>query len=468
LPERQIIISCEHGGHEVPEPYAALFHDHATLLASHRGWDPGALALAEALVARLEAPLFSTTVSRLLIDHNRSLSHPALFSEISRALSDPDRERLIDHYYLPHRQKVLDAVSRAIGSGRQVLHLAIHSFTPVLAGKVRRADLGLLYDPARRHERQLCQGWQAAIKKACPDLTIRRNYPYRGQSDGLATWLRGRFQPADYLGIEVELNQARLAAGEQGRIAELLARTLSSCLAISLAGSNQPCPISTLHYDQSPLPPGGEGLGWGGAATTAGSILSQNPNDTGDPSQEVVAIVDAENRVIGQATRREMRRRNLIHRATYILVFNQKEQLFVQKRTQSKDIYPGYFDVAAGGVVLSGEDYEESAQRELHEELGLTAELEFLFDRYFEDDRNKVWGRVYRCRHEGPFVLQESEVESGAFMMPAEILAAEKERADFTPDGLAILEQLISAGGRDYCPPPGSSSVHRVRRRGRR
>ena len=450
MPERQIIISCEHGGHEVPEPYAALFHDHATLLASHRGWDPGALAVAEELAARLEAPLFFTTVSRLLIDHNRSLRHPALFSEISRALPGPDHQRLIDHYYLPHRQKILAAVSRAIDSGRQVLHLAIHSFTPVLAGQVRRADLGLLYDPARSHERQLCQGWQAAIKKAGPDLTIRRNYPYRGQSDGLATWLRGRCHLADYLGIEVEINQARLTTvGEQRTIADLLAQTLPPCL------------DSKVQCELSPLPPG-EGsvqstlevgrARVGGAGTHAGGKSSQTPSDTNDPSQEVVAIVDAENRVIGQATRREMRRQNLIHRATYILVFNHQGQLFVQKRTQTKDIYPGYFDVAAGGVVLDGETYEESARRELREELGVTAELEFLFDRYFEGDRNKVWGRVYRCRHEGPFVLQESEVESGAFMMPAEILAAANDRANFTPDGLAILEQLATA-------PAGSQKV---------
>ncbi len=463
MPELELIISCEHGGHEVPTPYAALLDDSSTELASHRGWDPGALPVAERLASCLSATLFFTTVSRLLIDNNRSLRHRGLFSAISRALPLVDKELIIDRYYLPHRQKIFDAVSTAIAHGKQVLHLAIHSFTPVLAGKVRQADLGLLYDSARINEGLLCQGWQAAIKKARPDLTIRRNYPYRGQSDGLPTWLRGRLPESQYLGIEVEINQARLTNSiDQATIADLLAQTMLPCLA-----ANQPCPVIKVQNEKSPLPPGGGGLGWGGCATSdAVANFPQPLSDTNDPGEEVIVIVDAENLVIGEATRREMRRQNLTHRATYVLVFNQKGQLFVQKRTMSKDIYPGYFDVAAGGVVLSGESYEESAQRELREELGVEAELEFLFDRYFEDGRNKVWGRVYRCSHEGPFVLQQSEVESGAFMTLSEIFSATD--ADFTPDGLAILEQLSSFGGRGCCPPPGPSCSHQESRRGRR
>lgn len=424
MTEFRLIISCEHAGNQAPAPYADLFAGYAGHLASHRGWDLGALPVAEKLASCLSAPLFYTTVSRLLIDNNRSPGHRGLFSEISRALSRSEQELIIERYYLPHRQEILAEVSSAVADGRMALHLAIHSFTPVLDGKERRADLGLLYDSACAKERQLCRAWQAELNRNCPGLTIRRNYPYRGRSDGLTTWLRRRFQASQYVGIEVEINQRRLVKGsDPAAIADLLALTLSSCLAAPLVEAKPPFPASKLPYEQGPLPPCGGGPGWGAA--------------TGDPGEEVVAIVDAENRVVGKAQRSEMRRQNLPHRATYILVFNQKGQIFVQKRTQSKDIYPGYFDVAAGGVVLSGETYEASAQRELREELGVTAKLEFLFDRYFEDGRNKVWGRVYRCRHEGPFVLQETEVESGAFMTPDEILAADK--ANFTPDGLACL-----------------------------
>lgn len=89
-----------------------------------------------------------------------------------------------------------------------------------------------------------------------------------------------------------------------------------------------------------------------------------------NPNNEEVAIVDRDNRLIGSAPRHEMRAKGLIHRATYILVFNRKGEIFVQERTTSKDIYPGYFDVATGGVMLTGESYRQSAARELAEEPG--------------------------------------------------------------------------------------------------
>ena len=106
---------------------------------------------------------------------------------------------------------------------------------------------------------------------------------------------------------------------------------------------------------------------------------------------EIVAIVDASNHVIGSSSRREMRARRLLHRACFILVFNSSGDLFVQKRTMSKDVYPGYFDTAVGGVVMAGESYEQSAKRELWEELGiqcitLTAHLDF----HFDDDHSCV------------------------------------------------------------------------------
>ena len=160
---------------------------------------------------------------------------------------------------------------------------------------------------------------------------------------------------------------------------------------------------------------------------------------------ETVLIVDADNNEIGSAPRHEMRLKGLPHRATYILVFNGKGNLFVQKRTKIKDIYPGYYDVAAGGVVLAGESYDESAERELAEELGirdipLTAHFEFKH----QDDNNTVWGRVYSCIYNGAMTLQEEEVESGFFADPEEILALSK-REPFTPDGLYVLKRYLKS-----------------------
>lgn len=211
MSRRAIIISCEHGGHDLPAAYASLFQGHGPTLLSHRGWDLGALELAKAVATALNAPLFATTISRLLIDTNRSAGHRNLFSEISRPLPATEKELLLNLYYHPHRQAIRQAVALAIGSGRPVLHLAMHTFTPVWAGVKRRADLGLLYDSRRAAERQFCQTWQTELQRTSPALLVRRNYPYRGQSDGLATWLRGHYPEAQYLGVEVEINQQLLA-----------------------------------------------------------------------------------------------------------------------------------------------------------------------------------------------------------------------------------------------------------------
>lgn len=157
------------------------------------------------------------------------------------------------------------------------------------------------------------------------------------------------------------------------------------------------------------------------------------------PSLELVQIVDRENRATGSVTRGEMRAGGLIHRSTYILVFNGAGELFIQKRTVTKDVYPGYWDPCTGGVVLAGETYEDGAARELEEEIGVRGvPLETLFDFYFEEGKVRVWGRVFSCRSEGPFRLQEEEVQGGEFMSLDEI-ARRSASEPFTPDGLEVL-----------------------------
>jgi len=160
-------------------------------------------------------------------------------------------------------------------------------------------------------------------------------------------------------------------------------------------------------------------------------------------AQEEVAIVDRDNRVIGSATRAEMRAQNLIHRATYILVFNRQGELFVQLRTMGKDIYPGYYDVATGGVVLTGESYGASAARELAEELGISVvPLTAHFAFYHEAPDNRVWGQVFSCVHGGPFTLQAEEVAGGSFV-PLALIAGLAKKHPLTPDGLLVMERFL-------------------------
>jgi isopentenyldiphosphate isomerase len=169
-------------------------------------------------------------------------------------------------------------------------------------------------------------------------------------------------------------------------------------------------------------------------------------------ADEIVVIVDAHNQVVGAAPRREMRASRLPHRSTYVLVFNSQGNLYVQKRTLTKDVFPGYFDVAAGGVVLAGETYEQGAEREIEEEMGIrNIPLNRLFVFQFADEHTELWGCAFSCTYDGTVVLQEEEVESGAFVPVPDIL----RRADtepFTPDGMYVLRRYLE--GREYPPQP--------------
>ncbi len=207
------LVTCEHGGNNIPLRYQALFARHEAMLQTHRGYDAGALVLAQELAQTLQAPLVSSTVSRLLVDLNRSPGHPHLFSFIMRGAPLPIREEVIAQYYRPYREQAEQTVATAIRSGRRLIHISSHSFTPKLDGKLRNADIGLLYDPARNGETEWCLRWQAALRDQAPHLRVRRNYPYTGASDGLCTFLRRRYPAEQYLGMELEINQKHVLHG---------------------------------------------------------------------------------------------------------------------------------------------------------------------------------------------------------------------------------------------------------------
>ena len=207
------LITCEHGGNRIPPRCRPLFTGFAALLQTHRGYDAGALALAEDLAKALAAPLFAVTTSRLLIDLNRSIGHPRLYSEATRDAPAWVRRDILERYYRPHRDKVEADIAAAVAKGNRVIHIASHSFTPVFDGMVRNADIGLLYDPTRPGEAELCRRWQVRLRASSPEMKVRRNYPYAGKSDGLTAYLRRRFPAEAYIGIELEINQKHVFNG---------------------------------------------------------------------------------------------------------------------------------------------------------------------------------------------------------------------------------------------------------------
>jgi predicted N-formylglutamate amidohydrolase len=206
-PAIQLLITCEHGGNRIPAAYRSLFRDSRELLDSHRGYDPGALVMAKQLASNLGGVLVASEVSRLLVDLNRSLGNPSIHGEAIRAASDWQRREIVESYYLPYRGEALRNVSAAVERGVGVVHISSHSFTPKLHGKLRNADIGLLYDPVRECEVRFCELWKKSLAMCAPDLKVRRNYPYAGKGDGLTRYFRAQFSPAEYVGIELEINQ---------------------------------------------------------------------------------------------------------------------------------------------------------------------------------------------------------------------------------------------------------------------
>jgi isopentenyldiphosphate isomerase len=169
-------------------------------------------------------------------------------------------------------------------------------------------------------------------------------------------------------------------------------------------------------------------------------------------ADEEVDVVDEEDAVIGRATRAEVRARNLRHRAAYVLVFDPGGKLFVHQRSMAKDVYPGYFDVAIGGVVEAGETYDAAAERELGEELGIRGiALRRVVRSRFEDAHNRINGMIYSCTYDGPVTLQTSEIVSGEWL-DLDVVFERTQRQSFCPDGIdalvRYLERLESARSR--------------------
>ena len=134
-------------------------------------------------------------------------------------------------------------------------------------------------------------------------------------------------------------------------------------------------------------------------------------------NEEWFDVVDEQDVVVGRERRSEVHRLGLRHRATHMLVFNDRGELFLQQRSLSKDMWPGVWDSSASGHLDAGEDYDACALRELREELGLVTPVppERWLRLVAAPETGMEFCWVYRLRHEGPFVLQPSEVRGGAW-----------------------------------------------------
>lgn len=137
------------------------------------------------------------------------------------------------------------------------------------------------------------------------------------------------------------------------------------------------------------------------------------PSDTDD---ELLAVVDEHDQVIGQATRREIHLNKLRHRAVHAVVINRKGEILLQKRSKKKDSHPGYWDISMGGHVDAGEEYEEAARREIREELGIDAPLQEVARREAAPDSGWEFVRLYEVHFDGDVNFNRNEIDEIAWV----------------------------------------------------
>ena len=145
--------------------------------------------------------------------------------------------------------------------------------------------------------------------------------------------------------------------------------------------------------------------------------MSDNPD-------EIFDLVDSDDRVIGTARRADVHANGWLHRAVHILVRRRNGEIFLQKRSLSKDCHPGTWDSSASGHLDSGEYYLEAAVRELFEELGITARADALTELGYlptSDMTGQEFVRIYAFHHNGPFILHPDEIEEGKWISAAEL-----------------------------------------------
>jgi len=227
-----IVLVCEHASKFIPAYLDGLGLSEEAA-SSHAAWDPGALAVAELLSTRLNAPLVAQRVSRLVYDCNRPPEAPSAMPEKSEifevpgnvSLSDEQRLDRVNKYYRPFQAEVKQAIDAKQASGQLPVMITIHSFTPVYNGKKRAVEVGVLHDSDTRFA-------DALLNALCPsDLyDIQRNEPY-GPEDGVTHTLVSQAQSRGLLNVMIEVRNDLIAKrADQEQVAELLGEAILQVL----------------------------------------------------------------------------------------------------------------------------------------------------------------------------------------------------------------------------------------------
>lgn len=158
----KFVITCEHATNNVPDHYRHLFTEAEDELESHRGWDPGAFIIAHTIQKAIHAPIIYYPFTRLLIEPNRSLHHPRLFSDFSKYISKSEKEDLIRNFCLPYRLRA-----------EQLLP---DGFTTYLRHRVGVQYLGIELEVNQKHYFDSGQHWSTVCRVISDSLLHMQIY----------------------------------------------------------------------------------------------------------------------------------------------------------------------------------------------------------------------------------------------------------------------------------------------------
>lgn len=169
-------------------------------------------------------------------------------------------------------------------------------------------------------------------------------------------------------------------------------------------------------------------------------------------SEELVDIVDHDDNVLYQCTRKEMRAQVLCHRAVFIAVVNSAGELLIHQRSAMKDLWPSFWDIAVGGVVAAGESYDSAALRELDEEVGISGvPLVELGVGTYSDEEVSLVGRCFMVKYDGPLVLRDGEVVTTEWVSQSDLQQRLAERK-FLPDSKELLMPALQKMWNEVTP----------------
>ena len=154
-------------------------------------------------------------------------------------------------------------------------------------------------------------------------------------------------------------------------------------------------------------------------------------------SEEMVQIVDENNKSVRGELRWIMRKDKLMHRASFVFIYNSKKQIYVQMRTATKDYLPSHYSLCTGGVVQMDEPDLLNAQREVNEEMGIeNPKLQYITTKFYKDDKVNVWENIYICPYDGEVKCQKEEVEYVELWDLDDVETKAKAGVKITPDSL--------------------------------